>query len=333
MKQDDLTYRWAEPGDLPAYEAFISETYGPDAVQAVPGRAKWLYWDNPLGLHVALCLDESRIVGACGHLPYPVEINGRPVDAAFGLDMMVARSMRRRGIARRLLQMRLERFELSLSSGQSDGMAALYGTVGSIDLGAVTEARWRRRFPGPRSPRRLLGDLAAWAKPRTKRGIDSPRREALDVDEAADRATRLLSDPVPSADTRRWRDWIGWRYGGPVYRDYQAWRVRTGDGAEGITMTRSGGDREIVVHCFAPRESCDRILAASAQTSEAEVVTVLCAGHHVVRAASMAGYLIRPRAGRFVSVRGAVRNERSAEVPEVNLWAGASDSDLLRLPS
>ena len=49
----ELKYSWAGPDDLAEVQAFTAEAFGPDSFQASAARVQWLYFANPLGIHVA----------------------------------------------------------------------------------------------------------------------------------------------------------------------------------------------------------------------------------------------------------------------------------------
>ena len=332
MMNDTLTFRWAEPGDLPAYEAFVAETYGPDSIQAIPGRARWLYWENPLGLHVALCLQGERIVGACGHLPYPVVVGGEPLEAAFGIDMMVAPELRRRGIARKLLEMRLARFELSLSSGQSNEMAALYETASAEDLGPMMQGWWRRQLPRPGRPRRFLRELASWARPRLRTRAGTADRRPIELDEAARFIDGWTNHGSVPGRASRWEAWFRWRYGGTIYGDHRFWHVRVPKSVQGILVSRIEKDQESIVQCFCAETALPAFLRAAGRTSPESEVSLCGSGRELAGAMSAAGYLSRSRASRIVAVSASGRLTSGQDLRNVVLWAGASDIDLLRWP-
>jgi hypothetical protein len=238
--------------------------------------------------------------------------------------------MRRRGIAVQILHMRLERFPLSLSSGQSEEMAAVYRRLRTRDLGATQLGCWRRRLPEVAPPRRLAGQLAAWLWPRLRSRPSSSRREPLALDAAATRAEALAREDGRLASSGTWADWIRWRYGGPVYRDHQCWHVAAGPAAEGVLITRRDGDRERVLDLFAPASEVPALLAAAAQTTTSAEVQVAAAGPGLTADLRSAGYLVLPRSARFLA---AVSGEAAPQdLVALNLWAGASDTDLLRRP-
>ncbi len=326
----ELEFRWANPDDLPAYEAFVRDRFGPDSVQALPGRARWLYWDNPFGLHVALCHHQDRIVGACGHLPLPIRIGGVATLAGFGIDMMVDPAWRRRGIGRRFLELRLQRFHVSLSSGQSQEMAALYRREGAHDLGAFHLARWRRLLPGPRAPKAWLRELIAWLLPQLRRAPGACKRQPLTVAEAAD----LLAANPPGNSGPRQEDllatWFRWRYDGPVYRDYRCWTLQAADLPPAILVTRADGRYERLVDVVAPRSQLPRLLQAAARTSNAPLVTALVAGQPLVTGLAKMGFLSRPQDSRLVALTPLTM---AVDPSRLVFLAGISDADLIRRPA
>ncbi len=313
----DLQFRWAEPDDLPALEAFLARTYGADAVQCVPGRCRWLYFDNPLGLHVTICEDGGEIVGACGHLPKPISLGEGTVIAGFGIDFMVATSHRRRGIGRRFLDMRLERFDLSLSTGQSPGMAALYRACGGVELGSVQEAMYRRALPRPGSPRRMVRDVVLWL-----RSHSATAAPAGGVTATGAAPGDCSDDDTPCA-------WSRWRYGGDLYGGYHRWSA-----GDAQVIGRTDGRLLRLVEAQGVDRSA--LLAAVAHESTADEIHMVMAGNDLADDLRAAGFRVAPTAARVVAL-SRHRNltdllHRRRDAGGIEITAGAADADLLRLP-
>lgn len=312
-----LAYDWAGPEDLPALEAFQRRTYGPDAVQCLPGRTRWMYFEHPHGLHVALCRDGDEIVAACGHLPQRVALGGREVLAGFGVDFMVAASHRRLGIGRRFLEMRAERFELSLSTGQSPGMLALYRSCGAVDLGPLLEAVRRGLAPRPGTPRRMARDAALWWR---SRGGEEPAADVAEMDPASALSTVGGGDPA----------WDRWRYAGAVYGDYRGWIAE-----EAAVAGRVAGPVLQVADARGARRAA--LLAALAEAAGVEEVRALGAGARLATDLGRAGFRVVPATARLVglsrepAVQKALEAARAGDGPE--LLSGAADADLLRRPA
>ncbi len=316
------TVRWADPADLPRLEAFWIRQFGPDSVQAVPGRVAWLFAAQPAGLWTAIAEAAGEIVAACGHLVQTVDLPGHGAcEAAFGVDFMVAPEFRRRGLGGRLLDLRLERFPLSLSTGQSGGMAALYRERGAVDLGSFNLARFRRRPGFGDGPRGLVRDLAACLAS-LKRPRLAGRRLAID---AAD-DPRLASDLPPDLGA-----WLRWRCHGPVYRDHLASRLDAAHG-QAILYTRREAGREVLVHTAGALPRRDA-LALAAGTCPAPTLEALTCGRALTRDLQAAGFLVRPYGARLVGMSADPAIVGVLGPGVVDLFASAADADLLRRPA
>ncbi|MFO7609549.1 MAG: GNAT family N-acetyltransferase [Candidatus Krumholzibacteriia bacterium] len=313
----DLEFGWAGPGDLDEVEAFHVRHFGADSIQALPGRVRWLYFDNPLGLHLAVCRDGGELVACCGHLPQPVAVAGTTVTAGFGIDFMVAPSHRRRGIGRRFLDLRTERFPLSLSTGQSPAMLALYRASGAVELGPLFVGLRRRRPPLAGSPRDLAKGWALWAAGLAARGC-APAAGVRTVD--APEAAALAGGSERAA-------WFRWRYGGPVYADHGFLT----DGAAAAVWREQAGIRTVVGLAGAPAARAG-LLAAAARRPGAAWTRVPAAGDALRADLRRAGYLVRPLDAVLVALTRDAALQEALRPGALDLDGGAADTDLLRRP-
>jgi len=321
MPANDLVVRWAEAVDLPRLEEFWHRQYGADSVQAVPGRASWLFADQPAGLCTAIVEARGRLVACCGHVVQSVQLGAQStVEAAFGVDFMVHSDHRRQGLGARILDLRLDRFDLSLSTGQSGGMAALYRRERAVDLGPFQLARTLRRPVLSTSPRNLARDvvvgLAALGRPRIQ-----GTRELLSPQEAAGLAGALLQADEP---------WLSWRFLDSPYRDYQAWALDY-QGARALLFSRRQGDQEIIVHLHSDF-GVSEALALAARTSPATAVDALVCGTGLNRRFRQAGYLVRPYGARLIAASRRESVIEQLSPGAVDLFASAADADLIRYP-
>jgi len=328
----DLEYSWATTDDLEAIELFQRQHYGEDSVQNLPGRCRWLCAQHPAGLHISLCRDQNRIAALSCHQAVSLHCGGHPIEAGYGFDLLVASDYRRRGIGRRFLDMRLKRFPVSLSSGQSPGMAALYRSRNALTLAPFQRAIFVRRLAGDGGPKGLLMRACAGALRLTRRGVDGGR-EAIDLATA----NTLLSEleAVPGRDeTGRlpWTEYLDWRFGGLVYNDHICWLLKTAAGERGLLVTRREPGREVVVDLYcAPNQRADLLRLAGDTSTEPEL-TALTAGRPLADAMRAAGWLVRPADARLVALSA---DPALTEALGRNAWisfASDSDADLLRRP-
>jgi len=320
-----LEYRWATPDDEEGIEHFLAATFGPDSVQSLPGRMRWLYFENPHGLHISLCLHQGEIVACCGHLPQPVTIAGKEVLAGFGVDFMVAERWRRQGLGKNLLDLRLQRFDLSLSIGQSAGMSALYDSHGSVDLGPMLRGIHRKSFAPGTNLRKTSRNFLAWLK--GQQGIKpgtNDHLKSISLQDAVD-----WPPEVPDAQQR----WAVWRFSGPVYNDYCAQELSTGGRSGGFIIWRKDGETHSVVHLASGMTQRPSLLAAAGRLGPSPETAILFTGDKLVRDCTIAGYLIRPHGARLIA------HTRHKEIRErlvpgcLDLMSSSSDADLVRHPT
>ncbi len=327
-----LEYGWATADDLEAVEHFLRRHYGEGAVQSVPGRFRWLCAGHPAGLHVTLCRDAGRIVATCCHQAVPLFCAGRPVEAGYGFDFLVAADHRRRGIGRRFLDLRLERFAVSLSSGQSSEMAGLYRSRGALLLASFQRALFVRRLTGGGGLKNLLRGACAGALRLARRRVAGDREE---IGLAAAGALLTELEPVPAKnETGRIprADYLDWRYGGPVYRDHRYWLLETAGGSRGLLVTRLEPGREVLVDlCCAPDQRRD-LLRLAGDTSSAPELAALTAGRPLADALRAAGWLVRPADQRLVALTADPALTDELARCAWTSFAGDSDADLLRQP-
>jgi len=327
-----LASGWASAADLPALRDFTARTFGPDSLQAAPGRLEWLCAARPGDPLVAVCRDGGAVVAACCHLPARVALGERELDGAWGVDFMVDAERRGAGIGRRLLALRLARFAAGLSSGQSPAMSELYRRAGGAETAGVMRALFVRRPPATGGPKGLARDWFAWGLGvRRARGAASRRR--LAVAEAATRLVEYGPRLAPDeAGTTPDPDLFRWRYGGPVYADYACWEVSAG-AARGLVVTRLAGEAEMVVDVVAPPAALPDALRAIARTSPAARLWCVFAGARPAAALRAAGWLVRPLGGRLVTMSADPDLARELAGRPWVVFAGDSDLDLLRPPA
>lgn len=360
---------WAGPADLAAAEAFVARWFGPDSVQAAPGRFAWLCAAPGEGPQVALAREDDTLIAVCCHLPARLAVaGGDDVAAAYGVDFLVAPDRRGRGLGERMLALRLERFAASVSTGQSPAMSALYRKAGGAVAARFFSALAVRRPRPAGGPKELARDAAAWAlgwrrlgaRGAAAAGAAPAARRELDAEAAAALLGALPErlapgEAGPRTDAARLR----WRYAGPVYRDYRFWALAGRGGARGLLVSRfadgganTGADArasaggsgrpagrdaapaaEVIVDLYGAAGDLPALLAASAATSPAARLTAVAAGRRLAAAFRAAGFLVRPTSAELVvmSDRPGVQADLAAR--DWLVLAGEADVDLLRRPA
>jgi hypothetical protein len=147
------TYR---PGDRDQVSALYRRVFGHDMAEASRLRWDWQYARNPnnpaSGPLIWLAREGPAIVGQYATMPVKLSLSGREIDAAWGMDVMVAPERQRQGLGE-----------------------ILFGTwdkaVGaSLGLG-LSQASWRL-FKKLRWPQ--VGPVPCLVKPLTRRALRQP---------------------------------------------------------------------------------------------------------------------------------------------------------------
>lgn len=320
-----LQFRWADPHDRASLETFVAETYGHDAIQSTPGRVAWLYFAHPDGPHVILCEDAGRLVACCGHLPVVLRAADRELTAAFGIDMIVAATHRRRGIAHEFVTMRLERYDVGLSTGQSDGMSKVYTGFDVAPLGRWFTATGVRRPRLAATARATVRDALAWAR---SLACQTPagQRIPLDLDEAV-----AIADSLDTgAGLRRNGRWWRWRFGGGIYNDTRSWLLNLDGAPAGLLASRLETGRETVQCLLATPDHWSDALALARATTPHCALDFLAGGPMAAARCRAAGCMVRPRDGLIL----ACSRERGLATAVVSgpldVQLADSDADLLR---
>ena len=318
--ESNLEFTWASPNDESSILDFLSDTFGSESIQAVSGRCRWMYFDNPLGLHVSVCRSAGDIVAVCGHLPKNVNIDGEEMTAGFGVDFMVAEPWRRRGIGRQFLAMRLDRFRLGLSLGQSAEMGALYRNLQAIDLGHLHLGVSRPRPTLSLDPRSMARNTYAWIHHlRGRQSLTDAFSSACSLSEAA----------ACAADS----DWFEWRYGGAVYGDYHYRRIEPGSGASGFIVFRKEAGWNQVVDLISNPGERPSVLAEFSRNGGGEETRILFTGNRLLKDCRRAGFWIQSHNAHLMAMTHD-SELRSQLVPGVlEFTAGSADADLLRFPA
>ena len=318
---------WLAEDQADVATGFLDEHFSADSVQRRAGRFRNLFVRNPGGFHVTACFDEGRIVGICCHLPVRVHHEAGLLQGAYGVDFFVAPAYRGRGIGKAFLELRTERFDISLSTGQSQAMQGLYRSRGASDLTGGYRALHCRRLPAPRPSKRTVLKAVAYVRGRLARS-GGGRREPAGFD-----------DPDLAAGLDRWRPNesgafhetgdLAWRYGTGLYEDYRIWRIVDGE-VLGHVVARSEPDAEVIVDVFGAAASRSRVLQIFAQQSGADVVRASFFGETARGDFADAGFLVRRNDSRLIGLSRNPELQKELACRKWVVYAGESDFDLLR---
>ena len=317
-------------------------------------RWRWLYEEYPIRAedHVPawICLEEDRIVGHLGALPVEIVVRGEPRTMAWARDLIVARSMRGRGIGSRLMRMLPDLFGHAGVLGYEDTYG-LYRRIGYEDVGTVPtylKVRRPRAFAAAFLSSRMASALAApllrVAQMRMPhRGGSKVQVEQLgDFDARFDRFWRSIEPDLGSV-VRRTSATMRWRYLRNPTAQYRVLAAVSGAEVLGIAVARSGRSHgvrigiitELLTHPADRNTMRALIDAAERSLDEAAsepIVFVRTAvrGSTYGRELLRAGYLPSPsRIHCIMTGRAALTDEGGNGARDWYLNAGDSDVDFL----
>lgn len=129
------------PEDRPAAEALYRRVFGTDAALANQLRWDWQYRRNPNAPSGApliwLAREGTTVVGQYASMPVRLSINGNEIDAAWGMDVMVAPERQRKGLGEILFRIWDRSVGASLGLGLSESSYKLFQKLQWPDIGPV----------------------------------------------------------------------------------------------------------------------------------------------------------------------------------------------------
>jgi GNAT superfamily N-acetyltransferase len=129
------------PEDRRQVEALYRRVFGADAAEANRLRWDWQYRRNPYappdGPLIWLAREGSTIIGQYAAMPVRLSMTGREIDAAWGMDVMVAPERQRQGLGDVLFRTWDRAVGASLGLGLSDASYRLFQKMRWPDPGPV----------------------------------------------------------------------------------------------------------------------------------------------------------------------------------------------------
>jgi GNAT superfamily N-acetyltransferase len=129
------------PDDRRQVEALYRRVFGHDSADANRLRWDWQYRRNPNGSAteplIWLAREGTTVVGQYAAMPVRASIKGREIDAAWGMDVMVAPERQRQGLGETLFRTWDRSVGASLGLGLSDGSYRLFQKMNWPDVGPV----------------------------------------------------------------------------------------------------------------------------------------------------------------------------------------------------
>jgi hypothetical protein len=127
--------------DRRAAEGLYRRVFGTDAAQANQLRWDWQYRRNPNAPRDAppiwLAREGSTVVGQYASMPVKLLVRGREIDAAWGMDVMVAPERQRQGLGELLFRSWDRSVGASLGLGLSESSLSLFHKLEWPDVGPV----------------------------------------------------------------------------------------------------------------------------------------------------------------------------------------------------
>lgn len=327
----DFHYRWAEPEDVPRIKEFISEHFGPDSIQAATGRFEALFTEHPCGFHVALCGAAGKIAGLRCYLPARIVCNRQEYQAAFPVDLMVGPEFRRMGISSYFLDMALERFQVTISSGQSTAQAALYGKRNAVVVASYHKGYLVRRPRLGNGIKTSAREILSWFR---WVGLRKLQTGVFDLHaDGVDGIRDILADRFGEgeAGVGATSDLLIWRYAGSFYRDCRLALLECGED-RGIVAYRVRNNETQILDIFCRAESLQRLIRGAAAGLAGARLTAVFAGSRLAGRFADAGFLVRPQEAKLtVYTRDPVLGE-VLQRADWNVFAGDSDTALLEFP-
>jgi GNAT superfamily N-acetyltransferase len=129
------------PEDRRQVEALYRRVFGPDAADASRLRWDWQYRLNPgvpvEGPQIWLAREGTTVIGQYATMPVRLSVNGREIDASWGMDVMVAPERQRQGLGDMLFRTWDRATGAALGLGLSDSSYRLFQKMRWPDVGPV----------------------------------------------------------------------------------------------------------------------------------------------------------------------------------------------------
>jgi GNAT superfamily N-acetyltransferase len=218
------------PEDRPTLEGIYRDVFGDRAAESLRERWEWMHDRNPARRDgaplVMVARDEATPVGMVGMLPIRLAVNGTEIDAAWGVDALVASSHRGRSLGRALVSAMEQCSGASLAVGLTDDSFRLmkllrWPYVGTLprfakSLSRRIRAEWKA---SPESARERGGAAARW---RRLAAVLRPRGAVHAVERFDASFTRLWERVSPTFALAGRRDaaYLQWRYGQAPHARY-----------------------------------------------------------------------------------------------------------------
>jgi GNAT superfamily N-acetyltransferase len=211
------------PEDRRQVEALYRRVFGPDMAEANRLRWDWQYRRNPNvpgdGPLIWLAREGATVIGQYATMPVRVAVNGKEIDAAWGMDVMVAPERQRQGLGDQLFRVWDRSVGVSLGLGLSDSSYRLFQKMSWPDIGPVPclvkplSRRALRRPTWPTAVNRLVSYVTyPWIKLVARaRPLEGEVRTVRHFDQSFTRLWERVRDQFAFA-VRRDAAYLNWKY-------------------------------------------------------------------------------------------------------------------------
>jgi hypothetical protein len=333
--------------DREAVETLYRRVFGDAAADAFVARWEWLYGRNPnlpKGTPLIwLARDGETIIGQYATMPVRLSVNGAEIDAAWGMDVMIAPERQRFGLGRTLFDTWDRNVGAALGLSLTDGSHSLFEKMKWPYIGRVprlAKALTRAVLENWGGPRQRV-EIALLPLRRIVARVPRPGVKALPIDRFDESFTRLW-DRVASKFAlvvRRDAAYLNWKFLQAPHLKYSVAAVTRDGEAAGYVVIRHVHEprwKVTLIVDFLADPADPRVLRALLRWVDAEaikagsdVVRVLTTHSDFARVLRESGYRVGQATMRFVAKVNAI------DVPptfydSVDRWhvtLGDSDAD------
>ena len=230
-------------------ESLYRRVFGADAAEANRLRWEWQYRRNPAARRgeplIWVAREAGSVIGQYAAMPVIANIGGRELDAAWGMDVMVAPERQRQGLGEQLFRTWDRNVGVALGLGLTESSFRLFRKLRWPDLGSVPSLakplsrRALRRATWSQGLNRLISALTyPWvrlvARPRP---VTEEIRSIRQFDERFTDLWNRVGGSFAFA-VRRDANYLNWKYVQPPHVRYHIAALVRGDRADGYIVYR-----------------------------------------------------------------------------------------------
>ena len=266
-----------KPDDRRLVEALYRRVFGSDMASANRLRWDWQYRLNPnvppTGPLIWVARESGAVVGQYASMPVRVGVNGHEVDAAWGMDVMVAPERQRQGLGDVLFRTWDRNVGASLGLGLSESSYRLFQKLKWPDVGPVPcfvkplSRRALRRPTWPVPVNRFVSYITLpWIRLVSRtRPLEGEVRTIRHFDERFTRLWESVKNKFAFA-VRRDAAYLQWKYIQPPHVRYQVGVLERGGDVAGYVVYR---------HAQEPRGRVTLLVDFLADPDDASAVVTL----------------------------------------------------------